>query len=379
MKISLVAQQPSSHDKIWLREMSHALQAAGHDVTVETGTADNDFLSDADADAAAGLSGGSWEHTDEERLAAVPDQAAWLRAKWRRNRPDVVHALRWTGGLTALSATRGLDVPVVQSFGSLALSEGGQNSGPERRRMEAAIGRSATAVLAASADEAADLVRMGVTRRSVTIVPMGIDAARFTPEGPAAPRGELRRIIMVGDLAEHMGTAVRALTRLPGAELLIVGGPDKDTLGGNDEYLALTKLGKTLGVDDRVTFAGHVGYDELPAMLRSADLMVATATHEPDGMAVLAAMACGLPVVACATSGALSDIIIDGTTGLLVPEGRPAQLADRIRKLLAHPMLLSGMTVAAVDRAQSRFAWDRIAAEALTAYGLGAPHIAAAA
>jgi D-inositol-3-phosphate glycosyltransferase len=379
MKISLVAQQPSSHDKIWLREMNRALQEAGHDVTVETGTADSDFLS---ADAA--LSADTWEHSDDERLAAVADTAAWLRAKWRRNRPDVVHALRWTSGLTALSATRGLGIPVVQSFGSLAFSEGGANSGPERRRLEAAIGRSATKVLAASADEAADLVRMGVSRRSVTVVPAGVDAARFTPEGPTAPRGDQRRIVMVGGSAgqfgaAHMGTALRALTRLPGVELVVAGGPDKDVLGGNDDYLALTKLAKTLGVDDRVTFTGHVGYDELPALLRSADLMVATAPHEADGMSVLAAMACGLPVVACATSGALPDIIIDGTTGLLLSEDRPALLADRVRKLLAHPMLLSGMTVAAVDRAQSRFSWARIAAESLAAYELGGMQIVAAA
>jgi glycosyltransferase involved in cell wall biosynthesis len=92
-------------------------------------------------------------------------------------------------------------------------------------------------------------------------------------------------------------------------------------------------------------------------------------------------MACGLPVIGCATSGALSDIVVDGTTGVLLPEPRPAMLADRVRKLLAHPMLLSGMSVAAADRAQSRFAWDRVAAEALAAYQVGGntPHFTAVA
>jgi glycosyltransferase involved in cell wall biosynthesis len=396
MKISLVAQLPSAHDKIWLREMSRALREAGHTVTVETGTSGSNDTAE------------SWQHSDDERLAAVPDMVGWLRAKWRRNRPDVVHALRWTSGLAALSATRGLAIPVIQSFGSLALSEGKANSQPERRRMEAALGRSVAAVLAASADEAADLVRMGVSRRAITIVPTGVDAAHFAPEAAetTAARGKQCRIVVMGSSAEfmgaecigaefpggefpggeqlgaaHMANALRALPRLPGVELVIVGGPDKDTLGGNDDYLTLTKLAKTLGVDDRVTFSGRVGYDELPALLRSADLMLSTAPREPDGMLVLAAMSCGLPVVACATSGALADIIIDETTGLLLADSRPARLADRLRKLLGHPMLLPGMSVAATDRAQSRFSWDRIAAETLVAYGLGGhtPQVASAA
>jgi glycosyltransferase involved in cell wall biosynthesis len=354
MKISLVAQQPSAHDKIWLRELSRALRAAGHDVTVDT-------------------AGSDLPVTGEDRLAAVPDLAGRLRAKWRRDRPDVVHALRWTSGLAALSATRGLAVPVVVSFGSLALAENTVRPARERGRLEAAIGRSAAAVLAASSDERAGLVRMGVSRRAITVVPTGVDPATFTQEGPAALRKAARnagprRIIMVGDLAGHMGTGLRSLTRLPGIEMLIAGGPDNDSLGGDDACLALARLAKTLAVADRATFTGHVGYDDLPALLRSADLMVVTAPHEPDGMSVLAAMACGLPVVAGTKSGAVADIVIDGVTGLLLPEGRPALLADRVRKLLAHPMLLSGMSVAAVDRAKSRFSWDRIAAETLASY-----------
>jgi glycosyltransferase involved in cell wall biosynthesis len=60
--------------------------------------------------------------------------------------------------------------------------------------------------------------------------------------------------------------------------------------------------------------------------------------------------------------------VIDGTTGILVPPGRPALLAQRIRQLLAHPMLLEAYSVAAADRARSRYSWDRIAHETIAVY-----------
>jgi glycosyltransferase involved in cell wall biosynthesis len=180
--------------------------------------------------------------------------------------------------------------------------------------------------------------------------------------------GEQRRLVTVTGLAEHVGIAIRALPRLPGTELVIAGGPGKDVLGGDDDYLTLAALAKAEGVEDRVTFTGHVDRGARPALLRSADLLVSTSPYEPNGMAVLEAMACGLPVVACAAGGALADIVIDGTTGLLLPPGRPALLADRIRRLSGHPMLLSGMRLAAADRARSRYSWPRIAAETLAVY-----------
>jgi glycosyltransferase involved in cell wall biosynthesis len=79
------------------------------------------------------------------------------------------------------------------------------------------------------------------------------------------------------------------------------------------------------------------------------------------------AMACGTPVIATAGGGQV-DAVVDGTTGILVPPGRPMLLAQRIRQLLAHPMLLEAFSVAAADRARSRYSWNRIAHETLAVY-----------
>jgi glycosyltransferase involved in cell wall biosynthesis len=96
-------------------------------------------------------------------------------------------------------------------------------------------------------------------------------------------------------------------------------------------------------------------------------LFVHTARYEPTGVIPLEAMGCGTAVVATA-SGAAADAVLDGTTGILVPPGRPALLVQRIRQLLARPMLVEAYGLAAADRVRSRYSWDRIATETIATY-----------
>lgn len=70
------------------------------------------------------------------------------------------------------------------------------------------------------------------------------------------------------------------------------------------------------------------------------------------------------------------DAVVDGTTGILVPPDRPALLAQRIRQLLAHPMMIEAYGVAAADRARSRYCWERIAGETLAVYDRAAARAA---
>ena len=153
---------------------------------------------------------------------------------------------------------------------------------------------------------------------------------------------------------------------MPGAELLVVGGPARDELPADQAYAGLAGFAGTLGVSDRVIFTGKVERSAMPALLRSADLVVSTCQYEPSGTTSLQAMACGTPVIAPGTGGHV-DAVVDGTTGILIPPGL-ALLAQRIRQLLAHRMLLEAYGVAAADRAKSRYSWDRIATETLAVY-----------
>ncbi len=114
-------------------------------------------------------------------------------------------------------------------------------------------------------------------------------------------------------------------------------------------------------------FTGHVEYADLPALLRSANLVVSTCQYDPSGTSSLQAMACGTPVIAPPVGGHM-DAVVDGTTGIIIQPDRPALMAQRIRQLLAHPMLIEAYGVAAADRVQSRYSWDRIAGETIAVY-----------
>jgi D-inositol-3-phosphate glycosyltransferase len=391
MKIALVAQHATplrpragsgpDSDDIGLSELTRKLASHGHEVTVFAQKYQPDL-----PDQAALHDGVRIKHIDAGPVAADGDQgdagllervpafSGPLRSSWEHERPDVVHALRWTSGLAALAAARDMDIPVVQEFSSLGVAERrdrvkADGAAAARIRLEPAIGRSAAAVVATYAAEVSDLASLGVHRSSIRVVPWGVDTDTFTPEGPVAERNGRPRLLTAADLNERapLETLLRALTKVPGAELLIVGGPDRAELPNDRAYASLARFAGALDVSDRVVFTGRVEHSAMPALLRSADLVVSTCQYEPSGVTSLQAMACGTPVIAPPVGGHV-DAVVDGTTGILIPPGRPALLAQRIRQLLAHPMLLEAYGVAAADRAKSRYSWDRIAGETLAVY-----------
>jgi glycosyltransferase involved in cell wall biosynthesis len=386
MKIALVAQhatpqsgdvdQSGHTDDTRLVALSRSLAGNGHRVTVYAQRHSATLPERAQL-----LPGVTVEYLgqaagvdESDLLAGVPAFSRPLHERWIQDRPDVVHALRWTSGLAALAAARDLGIPVVQSFDSLGVAERRhhvipRDAGTERIRLEPAIGRSASAVLAGSSDEESDLTRLGIPRRSIRVVPCGVDTDEFSPEGPVAERATRPRLVTVADLSDYdaLATLLRAMSKVPSADLVVAGGPAHTELRHDLDFRRLSKLADTLGVSSQVTFVGQVGRAALPPLLRSADLLVSVSEYDPTGVLAVQAMACGTPVIASA-SGGLADAVVDGTTGILVPPGRPALLAQRIRQLLAHPMLLEAFSVAAADRARSRYSWDRIAHETIAVY-----------
>jgi D-inositol-3-phosphate glycosyltransferase len=398
MKIALVAQNATplrpragsgpDSDDIGLSELTRMLASHGHRVTVYAQKHQPDLPDVAELHRGVRvehIDAGPAVHAHDEQgdadlLKRVPAFSDPLRSCFHRERPDVAHALSWTSGLAALTAARDLGTPVVQEFSSLGVTERRERTEPRGRvkadgadaariRLEPAIGRSAAAVVATHSAEVWDLANLGVHRSAIRVVPWGVNTDTFTPAGPVAVRNGRPRLLTVSDLTEReaLETLLRALTRVPGAELLVVGGPDRAVLSEDNAYAGLAAFAGTLGISDRVLFTGTMEHRLMPALLRSADLVVSTCQYEPTGTTSLQAMACGTPVVAPPVGGHV-DAVVDGTTGILIPPGRPALLAQRIRQLLAHPMLIEAYGVAAVDRARSRYSWDRIATETLAVY-----------
>ena len=133
------------------------------------------------------------------------------------------------------------------------------------------------------------------------------------------------------------------------------------------EAVRLSALAADLGVADRLHLAGRVDHEDLPAVLRSADVVVATPWYEPFGIVPLEAMACGRPVVGSAVGGLL-DTVDEGVTGALVPARDPAALAAALRPLLDDPALRARWGRAARARALDRFGWEQVAAATEAAY-----------
>ncbi len=387
MRIALVARHatppvkaldPYSADQAaHVNGLGRALAAQGHDVVIYARKDSPELpgrLSLAPRLRAEFIEAGPKAPIPPDQLPEyAKDIAAYLAARWRDCAPDIIHAHHWTNGLAALSATRERPAPIVQSFGSLASAEQRHRIAGEtttaRIRMESCVARAVTGVLATTGDEAAELTKLGVPSAQVSLVPAGVDVRRFKQNGCLARRRREPKLLAIGSLAEYRGldTLLRCLPELPTAQLVIAGGPPADELESNHGYRILAKLAAHLGVANRVQFTGFVSDDDLPSLLRSADLLVSAARYEPQGIAAVRAMACGIPVVATAV-GAYRDAVIDGTTGLLVPPGRPEMLARRLRDLLAYPMRMAAFGIAAADRARSRYPWERIADETMAVY-----------
>lgn len=355
------------------------LAAQQHDVRVYTRRDDPGLPAYADADGYRVVHVPAGPPTDvgkDELLPYMGEFAQLMAADWTAFRPDVAHAHFWMSGLATVTASRSCagDVPVVQTYHALGSvkrrHQRGADTSPQHRvAYERELGRTVDRVVAQCRDELDELMLMGVPRSRATLVPSGVDTALFRPLGPAQPRGERRRILTVGRLVERKGyeLLIRALPQVPRAELVVVGGPPGVPLDDDPYARRLRTLADRLGVTDRVRLVGAVPHTELPTWYRSADVVATVPWYEPFGLTPLEAMACGVPVVAAAVGG-LTDTVVDGVTGDLVPSHDPAALATALRRLLGDDMRRFSYAAAAVDRAARSYSWPRITQRLLSVY-----------
>ncbi|MGV8084616.1 MAG: glycosyltransferase family 4 protein [Coriobacteriia bacterium] len=121
------------------------------------------------------------------------------------------------------------------------------------------------------------------------------------------------------------------------------------------------------GLADAVTLLGPLSADELREEYRSASLVALASRQESAPMAIIEAMAAGLPVVAT-DAGGVPDMIQDGANGFVVPRNDPGALAEKAAALLRDPARAAEFGAAAASQARSRFASARIAEQYLALY-----------
>jgi D-inositol-3-phosphate glycosyltransferase len=399
MKISMISEHASplaaiggvdaGGQNVHVAELAKALAVRGHDVTVYTRRDSRELptrVTLKEGYEVVNVAAGPPETIPkDELLPFMPALAEGIAADWREGTPELAHSHFWMSGVACIQATQqlvadtGESPQMAQTFHALGSvkrrHQGAQDTSPkEREWMEPWVGQSADRVVATCTDEVFELKRLGVDRTPISIVPCGVDTTMFTPHGPATSRPAGYRILTAGRLVPRKGvdTVIQSLSGLArrgirNAELWVVGGGGSDALDEDLEVRRLRKLASDVGVSTHVKFVGQVPHDRMPAVLRSADVVVCAPWYEPFGIVPLEAMGCGIPVIATAVGG-LSDTVTHGVTGLQIPPKDPDALAEAIAELLSQPEIAHSMGRAGVTRVRDRYTWSRIAADTERVY-----------
>lgn len=208
--------------------------------------------------------------------------------------------------------------------------------------------RSCDHLVANTEDIAAHLRDAGFAPDRVHVLPNFVDA---TPADPVSRRSlhtpaDAPVVLAMGRLHANKGfdTLIRAMARLPAAYLWLAGaGPERE---------ALVRQAEGLAVKHRIRFLGW--RDDIPALLRAADMLACPSRHEPLGNVVLEAWAHGVPVVAAASQGPRA-LITDGVDGLPVPVDDADALAGAIRLVLEDAALAGRLAAAGQGVYRAKF------------------------
>jgi len=196
----------------------------------------------------------------------------------------------------------------------------------------------------------------GVSAEKITRLPPGVNTSHFFPAPPDTTR--TFRVLFLGQVTLRKGLQylLEAWKRLAwrDAELWVVGKVLSDSKPVLNHYAGLPGLHLT----------GYVP-DQLEA-LQKADVFVAPSVEDGFGHTVIEAMACGLPVVASANTGA-SDLVRESEGGFVVPYNSVDQYAMALEKLRSDTQLRHNMGQAALARAQKQ-TWDMYQQQALLLY-----------
>jgi len=103
--------------------------------------------------------------------------------------------------------------------------------------------------------------------------------------------------------------------------------------GDGPEKKILIQKAEELGVDNLIDFAGAISSDQVTGFFQKGDVFVLVSDVEPWGIVINEALSMGLPVIAPYWIGAASDLVIDGITGIVLPDNDPSTIAQAIARL----------------------------------------------
>jgi len=282
----------------------------------------------------------------------------------RRNQIEIVHAhLARDYPLAAFAARRGGAHLILTRHVLFPLS-----------RVHRVLLRRVARVLAVSQAVADGLIEQDIFKRDkIVVIHNGVDTARFArPRQDDAPeRPETGRkfcVGIIGELAPIKGQesflrAAAIVSSLRDDVDFIIAGEDKSRTGENRRLLE--SMIDELGLRQCVLITGWA--DDMVELLRSLDVFVSASRSESFGIAMVEAMAAGVPVVATMTAGA-REIIDADMTGVLVPIGDAESMAAAIGELLDDPGRRGRLAANARRMVSERFSLDRMVARTEQVY-----------
>jgi glycosyltransferase involved in cell wall biosynthesis len=227
------------------------------------------------------------------------------------------------------------------------------------------INRPDTVALVQNPDDRASLLALGIAAERIALIPgSGVDTERLRPS--PEPAGTPPTVAFVGRLLEDKGIrtlieAHRLLRRGDLAiELLIAGTPDPANPAS-----VMQAEAEAWGREPGITWLGHVG--DIAALWARAAIAVLPSRREGLPLSLLEAAACGRPMIATDVPGC-REIVRPGETGLLVPAGDPAALADAIAALAGSADLRARYGGAGRRLAVERFSADSVGRQAVDLY-----------
>jgi glycosyltransferase involved in cell wall biosynthesis len=225
-----------------------------------------------------------------------------------------------------------------------------------RRVIEGTVARSADLVIASSRSTQEELEDLGVATRNIRLISLGLTRRAQRERRVDHPQAASSvRLLTIGTVEPRKGLKylIEALGQLRTLPWTL------DVVGGLQEpyQTRLTNLACSLHINERIRFHGRRNDEDVADLLAAADIYASPSLGEGFGLAVLEAMERGLPVVAT-EAGALSELIENERTGLLVPPRDPAALAAALRRTMVDPELRKRLGQSAREAVQGRFSWE---------------------
>jgi glycosyltransferase involved in cell wall biosynthesis len=239
------------------------------------------------------------------------------------------------------------------------------------RRAEAYALRHAADVVAVSAFTAAKTAEIFGLKRTIGVVPNGIDVAQFSPASESET--DSHAVLYFGTLARKKGVLdlpaifARLVEARPEARLLLLGRDNPDRASRAASTWSLIEAALPAGCRSEVHYLGSQPYDRVQNYIRKAGVCVFPTYAEAFPLSWLEAMACAKTVVAY-DIGWAREVIESGRSGLLIPAGNTAAFADALAGLIAAPEECRRLGCEARRRVEGLFSSDVVARQTLAWY-----------